>query len=101
MEKIYSRRRLKIKKLTGIKKIKFAIIFIILGLFLFFIKFLNIVYPIFEEACKSKAESLGANITTSEINKIMSNYDYNDLVYIERTEGRRHINNKSKNSANK
>ena len=53
---------------------------------MFFIQFIVSIYPIFQESCKSKAQTLGTEITSSEVNNVMKNYDYNDLVYIERTE---------------
>lgn len=88
MEKIYSRKRLKIPKIKKFTKIRLAIDFIFLGLLLFIIQFIISVYPIFEESCKNKAESLGATITSDEVNKIMSNYDYDDLVYVKKEDNR-------------
>ena len=86
MEKIYSRKRLKFSKPKKKAKIKIAFVLIILGLLLFFVQFAISVYPIFEESCKSKAETIGTEITSKEVNKVMTNYDYNDLVYIERSD---------------
>lgn len=88
MEKIYSRKRLKILKTKKTTKFKMAFMFIILGLFIFLIQFVITIYPIFEETCRSKAQTLGTEITTDEVNRVMTNYDYNDLVYIERSETR-------------
>lgn len=88
MERIYSRKRLKVPKLTIFTKFKLAFCLILIGLLLFFIQFIISVYPIFEETCKSKAETLGADITSREVNKIMTNYDYDDLIYIERVNER-------------
>ena len=86
MEKIYSRKRLKFSKLKKWTKIKMSLMLIILGLLVFLIQFFISVYPIFEETCKSKAETIGSEITSQEVNKVMNNYDYNDLVYIERSD---------------
>lgn len=63
-----------------------SLMLIILGLLVFLIQFFISVYPIFEETCKSKAETIGSEITSQEVNKVMNNYDYNDLVYIERSD---------------
>ena len=65
-------------------KVKAAFTLGFLGLLLFFIGFIISVYPIFEDACKSKAESIGTDITSKEVNKVMTNFAYYDLVYIER-----------------
>ena len=63
-----------------------SLMLIILGLLVFLIQFFISVYPIVEETCKSKAETIGSEITSQEVNKVMNNYDYNDLVYIERSD---------------
>lgn len=89
MEKIYSRKRLKIPKPKKFSKIKLSFSLIFLGLLLFFIQFIIYIYPIFEQTCKNEAESIGIDITSDEVNKVMTNYDYDDLVYIERGENRR------------
>ena len=88
MERIYSRKRFKIPKLKRISKLKISLFLIILGLLIFFILIIVTIYPIFEADCKSKAESIAINITSSEINNLMKNYNYDDLVYIERDENR-------------
>ena len=80
------------KKFT---KIKVFLCLVFLGLLLIAIGFIVSVYPTFEESCKSKAESLGTTITSKEVNKVMSNFDYNDLVYIERDKTRRNNNDYS------
>lgn len=100
MEKIYSRKRLKIPKPKKLTKIKLAICLILLGLLFVIIQFIVYVYPIFEETCKNKAQSIGEGITSDEITKVMSNYDYNDLVDIERDPNRRDIYGESKNCSN-
>ena len=99
MERIYSRRRFnpRLKKFT---KIKIALAFCLIGFLIFIIGFIISVYPIFEEACINKAESIGTDITSVEVNKVMSNFDYDDLVYVERGEGRRDNNDKSKSCTN-
>ena len=86
MEKIYSRKRLKISKFKRTTKIKVAFSLMFLGLILFSVQFIISIYPIFEEACKSKAQTIGNDITSNEVSNVMKNYDYNDLVYIERND---------------
>lgn len=101
MEKIYSRRRLKRLKLKKFTKIKVAFGLILLGLLFFIIEALISVYPIFEQTCKSKAESIGTEITSREVDNVMMNYDYDDLFYVERKEDRRNNNDKSKSCSYK
>lgn len=101
MERIYSRRSFKLPRLKKFTKIKFALALSFLGLLFILIGFTVSVYPIFEEACKNKAESIGIDITSKEINNVMTNFDYDDLVYIERGDNRRNSNDKSQNCTNK
>ena len=72
------------KRLNRFTRVKLALVLILFGLLLFFVQFVICAYPIFENNCKSKAESIGIDIASREINKIMTNYDYEDLVYISR-----------------
>ena len=84
MDRIYSRKRLKIPKLKKFARLKISVCLVILGLFIFLVGFIISIYPIFEENCKSKAKSIAIDITSDEINSLMNNYDYDDLVYIQR-----------------
>lgn len=101
MEKIYSRSSFKMPRLKKFTKIKFALALSFLGLLFILISFFASVYPIFEEACKSKAESIGIDITSKEVNNVMTNFDYDDLVYVEKGESRRYSNDKSQNCSDK
>lgn len=88
MERIYLGNSLKKPKLKRFTRIKIALALSLLGLLLFMIGFTIVIYPIFEEACKNKAESIGTDITSNEVNKVMSSFNYDDLVYCERGENR-------------
>ena len=98
MDKIYSRKRLKIPSFKGYfnsnkdknsksllkRKLKISLFLIIFGLLIIFIVLFYTLYPIFENKCKAKAESIAISISTNEINELMKNYNYDDLVYIQR-----------------
>lgn len=84
MERIYSRRTLKIPKISKIKKIKLFVILIIFFVLASVIMFLLAAYPIFEASCKNRAGAIAINITSNEVNKVMSNYQYEDLVNVEK-----------------
>lgn len=91
MEKIYSRRKIKLPKLKFSKFSKISRIKLLLTLLLFVIVILIIIfflgaYPIFEATCKNRAGSIAINITTSEVNKVMSDYEYEDLMQVEKNE---------------
>lgn len=87
-DKLYSRKRIRlpdIRKMNSVKSIILILFFsIILSIFLF----LNTAYPVFKASCETAASSKGIKIINNEVNKIMKNYSYNNLINIEKdTEG--------------
>ena len=84
MEKIYSRKRIKIPKFNSVNKVKLIIGIAILLVVISVVIFLLAAYPIFESSCKNKAGAIAINITSNQVNKVMSNYEYEDLVQIEK-----------------
>ena len=89
MDKIYSRKRIKIPKIEYSrspgnrilrKTIKTAIIFII-AVFIFG-TIIKSIEPVLEELCKNKARSIATIISNNEATKVMSRYNYDDLVTI-------------------
>ena len=79
MEKIYSRRRIKFPK---INKFKLFIIMVIAVILSAITSFILAAYPIFEASCKNRASSIAINVSAEEVNKVMSDYEYEDLVSV-------------------
>lgn len=84
MEKIYSRKRIKIPKFNKIQKFKLLVGFGILGVLSCMVMFVCAAYPIFESSCRNKAGALAIKITSNEVIKVMSDYQYEDLVQVEK-----------------
>lgn len=84
MEKIYSRKRIKIPEFKKFSRIKLFFILIIIAFFIGILLFILAAYPIFESSCKNKAGAVAINITSSEVNKVMKNYEYEDLIQVEK-----------------
>ena len=87
MDKIYSRPRIRIKnprKMTKKQKFKFIIYFILVFLFIFTIFVIKSAYPIFVASCRNSASSIAINILNQEVNEVMLQYNYNDLVNIQK-----------------
>lgn len=86
MDKIYSRKRIRIPKIKPKKinwlKIYFCVIIIVLLASIG--AFIAASYPIFIASCKSAACSKAVNITNEEIENVMNYYTYNDLMDIEK-----------------
>lgn len=87
MDKIYSRPRIRFnkpQKMSKKQKLKLIIYIIILLIFLFIIFVIKSAYPIFVASCRNSAGSLAINILNQEVHEVMLQYNYNDLVNIEK-----------------
>ncbi len=89
MDYIYSRRKLlKFKKRTDgfNRKEKFKLAMLAFAFIILIVVFIYIysAYPIFVASCKTRANSVATNIVSEEVNKVMSLYNYEDLVNIEK-----------------
>ena len=87
MDKIYSRPRIKFRKIKG-KRLKLSFNLILILLFLFIIFFIKASYPVFVASCENAASSVAINILNKEVNEVMIVYNYNDLVNLGKDENR-------------
>lgn len=87
MDKIYSRKRIKIfysDKKTIKKKLTFVLLIIIaITTIIFSLKSID---PIFEELCKEKAMQISTDILNTESTKVVHRYEYKDIVSITKNE---------------
>lgn len=81
MDKIYSRRRIKIFY-SDSKKIKKKIILtvIIVIAIITVVSSVQSINPIFEELCIEEAKTIATNILNTESSKVLQEYDYKDIV---------------------
>jgi len=85
MDYIYSRKRFfKSKKANKRKRFKLALLAFVFIIFWVLSVYLYSAYPIFVASCKTRANSVATNIVNDEVNKVMSLYNYEDLVNIEK-----------------
>ena len=106
MDKIYSRKRIKIPKVEGFRfqekspkakkaiKISMVITVAILTAFLI-IRALN---PMFNTMCLTKAKGMATDILNIESSKVLKDVDYEELVSILRDSNRANYNAKNKHS---
>lgn len=87
MDKIYSRRRIKIfySDNKTIKK-KLLIALLIVTIIVTVVTSIRSINPIFEELCKQKAITISTDIVNNESTKVVHKYDYKDIVSINKTE---------------
>ena len=90
MEKIYSRKRIKLPTVNGgiagknntkFNKVK-NIFFILFIAYLTAFLLINNINPVFNGICKEKARAIATEILNVESSKILRNVDYEDLVSV-------------------
>lgn len=87
MDKIYSRKRIKIfysDKKTIKKKLTFTVVIAIATATI--ISSLKSIDPIFEELCKEKGIQIATDILNTESTKVVQKYEYKDIVSIKKSE---------------
>lgn len=87
MDKIYSRKRIKIfysDKKTIKKKLIFTVVIAIATVTI--ISSLKSIDPIFEELCKEKTIQIATDILNTESTKVVQKYEYKDIVSIKKDE---------------
>lgn len=93
MDKIYSRKRIKMPKLQMLyskkrdnKKIRkvIKIITVLIIAFGFMHLVIDSVYPLFNALCEKEAESIATLISNEQATNVMKNYDYEDIMKIEK-----------------
>ena len=81
---LYSRKKIRLPNFRELNSVKaillimFATIIISVGLFL------KAAYPVFKATCETAASSKGVKIINEEVNKVMRNYSYDNLISVEK-----------------
>ena len=90
MDKIYSRKRIKIPEFRAeenkILRKTLKTLLIVLIATIVIITILNSSTPIFEELCIDKAKSLATIISNEEATNVMKDYEYDDIITIHKDE---------------
>lgn len=90
MDKIYSRRKIKLPKLKStdnkkIKKIYFTMLILLIACITGY-KALSSINPIFEGLCIAKAQGIATEITNKKSSEVLARYNYQDTVKIVQSE---------------
>lgn len=83
-DKLYSRPRIKLPNLREFKSVKAFLLIIFFTIIIGVIAFLRMAFPVFKSTCETSASSKGIKIINTEVNQVMKNYSYNDLISIEK-----------------
>ncbi len=83
-DKLYSRKRIRLPDIKNLNSIKIILIILFFSLLIILYIFLNTAYPVFKTSCETAAASKGNKIVNDEVNKVMKNYTYNDLINIDK-----------------
>lgn len=83
-DKLYSRKRIKLPNLREIKSFKILLIIALITIIIILSLFWNSAYPVFKATCETAASSKGVKIINDEVNKVMKNYSYDNLIKIEK-----------------
>ena len=83
-DKLYSRKRIKLPNLREIKSFKILLIIALITIIIILSLFWNSAYPVFKATCETAASSKGVKIINDEVNQVMKNYSYDNLIKIEK-----------------
>lgn len=89
MDKIYSRKRIKIKKAYNKKKM--LVIVVVIVAILTFYNIYNSIDPVFETICLEKAGQIATNIMNEESSKVLEKIDYSDIITIMKGENNNNV----------
>lgn len=84
MDKIYSRKKIRIKKIERKEKLKLFVLALVLIILLGIIIYFKAAYPIFISSCKNAASSMAVNTVNEEVAKVIQTYTYEDIVEVEK-----------------
>ena len=84
MDKLYSRKRIKVPDFKKINSIKAMLLIIFTWTIISVCLFLKSAYPVFKSSCETAASSKGNKIISEEVRKVMQEYTYNDLIHIDK-----------------
>ena len=86
MDKIYSRKKIRIRKIEKRGKLKLLLLALVLIICIGVMIYLKAAYPIFMASCRNASSSMAVNIVNEEVAKIAEYYTYEDIVEVEKDE---------------
>ncbi len=86
---LYSRRKLRFPNFRELNSVKALLLIMFASIILSIVLFLKSAYPVFKTTCETAASSKGVTIINEEVNKVMKNYSYDNLISVEKDQNGR------------
>lgn len=81
---LYSRKKIRLPNFRELNSIKALLLIMFATIIISIALFLKAAYPVFKASCETAASSKGVTIINEEVNKVMRNYSYDNLISVEK-----------------
>lgn len=81
---LYSRKKIRLPNFRDLNSVKALLLIMFATIILSITLFLKSAYPVFKASCETAASSKGVTIINEEVNKVMRNYSYENLISVEK-----------------
>lgn len=81
---LYSRKKIRLPNFRELNSVKVLLLIMFATIILSIALFLKSAYPVFKASCETAASSKGVTIINEEVNKVMRNYSYENLISVEK-----------------
>ena len=81
---LYSRKKIRLPNFRELNSVKALLLIMFATIILSITLFLKAAYPVFKASCETAASSKGVRIINEEVNKVMRNYSYDNLISVEK-----------------
>lgn len=81
---LYSRKKVRLPNFRELNSVKALLLIMFASIIFSIALFLKAAYPVFKASCETAASSKGVTIINEEVNKVMRNYSYDNLISVEK-----------------
>lgn len=81
---LYSRKKIRLPNFRELNSVKALLLIMFATIILSIALFFKAAYPVFKASCETAASSKGVTIINEEVNKVMRNYSYDNLISVEK-----------------
>lgn len=81
---LYSRKKIRLPNFRELNSVKALLLIMFATIIISIVLFLKAAYPVFKASCETAASSKGVTIINEEVNKVMRNYSYDNLISVEK-----------------